>query len=70
MFIAALADIVPSIQKPEVYYRSNVDGTFNVLQAAKKSEIKRLVYIASSSCYGIPDVYPTPEDSEIMPQYP
>ena len=68
--LAALADIVPSIQQPEAYFRANVDGTFNVLQAAKTTEAKRFIYIASSSCYGIPDNYPTPEDSEIRPQYP
>jgi UDP-glucose 4-epimerase len=68
--LAALADIVPSIQKPEAYYRANVDGTFNVLQAAKKANVKRFIYIASSSCYGIPDKYPTPENAEIRPQYP
>jgi UDP-glucose 4-epimerase len=68
--LAALADIVPSIQKPEAYFRANVDGTFNVLQAAKATEVKRFIYIASSSCYGIPDKYPTPENAEIRPQYP
>ncbi|MBF0238892.1 MAG: SDR family oxidoreductase [SAR324 cluster bacterium] len=68
--IAALADIVPSIQNPEAYFRANVDGTFNVLQAASKYGIKRLVYAASSSCYGIPDHYPTREDAPIRPQYP
>ena len=68
--LAALADIVPSIQQPEAYFRSNVDGTFNVLQASKKAEVKRFIYIASSSCYGIPDNYPTPESEEIRPQYP
>ena len=64
------ADIVPSIQQPDEYYRSNVDGTFCVLQAARKHTVKRLVYVASSSCYGIPDAYPTPESAEIRPQYP
>ena len=68
--LAALADIVPSIQQPEAYFRANVDGTFNVLQAAKDAEVKRFIYIASSSCYGIPDKYPTPENAEIRPQYP
>jgi UDP-glucose 4-epimerase len=68
--LAALADIVPSIQQPEAYFRANVDGTFNVLQAAKAAEVTRFIYIASSSCYGIPDKYPTPEDAEIRPQYP
>jgi len=68
--LAALADIVPSIQNPEEYFRANVDGTFNVLQAAKKFDVKRFVYSASSSCYGIPDQYPTNELAEIRPQYP
>ncbi len=68
--LAALADIVPSIQHPEAYFRANVDGTFNVLQACIKAETKRFLYAASSSCYGIPDNYPTTELAEIRPQYP
>ncbi len=68
--LAALADIVPSIQQPEAYFRANVDGTFNVLQAAKATRVQRFIYIASSSCYGIPDKYPTPENAKICPQYP
>lgn len=68
--LAALADIVPSIQKPDAYFRSNVDGTFNVLQAAYANDVKRFLYAASSSCYGIPDKYPTPENAEMRPQYP
>src|SRR5258708_32776181 len=68
--LAALADIVPSIQNPEGYFRSNVVGTFVTLQAARAASIKRFVYVASSSCYGIPDAFPTPETAEIRPQYP
>ena len=68
--LAALADIVPSIEQPAEYYRSNVTGTFNVLEACRKHEVKKLVYSASSSCYGIPDGYPTNETAEIKPQYP
>lgn len=68
--LAALADIVPSIQMPLQYHRSNVDGTFCVLEAARAAGVKRLVYAASSSCYGIPDVFPTPETAEARPQYP
>jgi UDP-glucose 4-epimerase len=68
--LAALADIVPSIQNPESYYQANVNGTFNVLQAATKQNLKKFVYAASSSCYGIPERYPTSETSPIMPQYP
>jgi len=68
--VAALADIVPSIQNPEAYFRANVDGTFATLQAARAADVRRFVYVASSSCYGIPDAYPTAEDAEIRPQYP
>lgn len=68
--LAALADIVPSIQLPMQYHRSNVDGTFAVLEAARAAGVKRLVYAASSSCYGVPDKYPTPETAQARPQYP
>jgi UDP-glucose 4-epimerase len=68
--LAALADIVPSIEEPEEYYTTNVTGTFNALQAALKANVKKFIYAASSSCYGIPDNYPTKETAEIRPQYP
>ena len=68
--LASLADIVPSIQNPEGYFRSNVDATFYVLEAARHNNAKRFIYAASSSCYGIPDNYPTPESADIRPQYP
>ena len=68
--LGALADIVPSIQRPEDYFQAHVNGTFNVLEAAKHAQVQRFVYAASSSCYGIPDIYPTSEFAEIRPQYP
>jgi UDP-glucose 4-epimerase len=68
--LAALADIVPSIQKPVPYHRANVDGTLAVLEAARAAGVSRFIYTASSSCYGIPDLCPTPETAEIRPMYP
>jgi len=68
--LAARADIVPSIQQPQDYFRANVDGTFAVLEAARRHGVKRLVYTASSSCYGIPQLYPTPETSPADARYP
>ena len=65
---AALADIVPSIANPKNYFNSNVNVTFNVLQACRKVKPKKFIYAASSSCYGIPKKYPTPETSEINPE--
>jgi UDP-glucose 4-epimerase len=68
--VAALADIVPSIQNPQAYFRANVDGTFSILEAARRSGVGRFVYTASSSCYGVPDLYPTPETAPAAPRYP
>src|ERR1035438_6630197 len=68
--LAGLADIVPSIEMPAEYFSTNVMGTFNVLECARSVGAKRFLYAASSSSYGIPDVYPTPESSPIRPQYP
>jgi UDP-glucose 4-epimerase len=68
--LAGIADIVPSIESPDVYFQNNVVGTLNVLQCAREAGVKRFLYAASSSCYGIPDQYPTPETEPIKPQYP
>jgi UDP-glucose 4-epimerase len=68
--MAAMADIVPSIENPVTYHRANVDGTISVLEAARRNEVKRFAYTASSSCYGIPDAYPTPETAPARPMYP
>lgn len=68
--LAGKADIVPSIETPDDYFQSNVTGTLNILEFARKNEIKKLVYAASSSCYGIPDKFPTSEDAAIRPEYP
>ena len=68
--LASLADIVPSIKDPKSYFQSNVNATFNVLQASHRNDVNRFIYTASSSCYGIPKIYPTPETASINPQYP
>tara|TARA_E500000178_G_C17027375_1_gene758735 strand:+ start:803 stop:1795 length:993 start_codon:yes stop_codon:yes gene_type:complete len=68
--LAALADIVPSIENPNDYYTTNVTGTYNILNLSLENKVKRFIYTASSSCYGIPKKYPTKETAEINPQYP
>jgi len=68
--LAALADIVPSIEDPRSYFEVNVNGTFNVLEAALAAGVKKFLYSASSSCYGLAEQYPTPETATIVPQYP
>ena len=68
--LAGLADIVPSVEDPLKYHRANVDGTATILEAARLAGVERFIYSASSSCYGIPDEYPTPETASIRPMYP
>lgn len=68
--LAARADIVPSIENPKKYFYSNVVGTFNIIQECRNKKIKKLIYIASSSSYGIPKNYPTSEESQIDNKYP
>ena len=66
---AGIGDIVPSIEKPIDYMSANVQGTVRVLEAARAAGVEKLVYAASSSCYGLAAV-PTREDHPIRPQYP
>lgn len=68
--LAALADIVPSIENPKKYFDSNVISTFNLINNLNTKKVKKFIYIASSSCYGIPKKYPTDESSKIDVQYP
>ncbi len=66
---AGIGDIVPSIERPTEYLSTNVQGTVHVLEAARHAGVQKVVYAASSSCYGLAAV-PTKEDHPIAPQYP
>ena len=68
--LAGLADIVPSIENPEKYFDTNVKGTLNILKASKKNNIKKVVYAASASCYGMVKKFPTNEQTKINTEYP
>tara|TARA_Y100000590_G_C15719321_1_gene1012980 strand:+ start:91 stop:1095 length:1005 start_codon:yes stop_codon:yes gene_type:complete len=50
---AGIGDIVPSIENPANYMMTNVQGTVKVLEAARYAKVKKFVYAASASCYGI-----------------
>lgn len=67
---AGIGDIVPSIDHPLEYMSTNVLGTVHVLEAARHAGVEKLVYAASSSCYGIAEELPTTESAPIRPQYP
>lgn len=66
---AGIGDIVPSIEHPLEYMSANVQGTAHVLECARHVKVQKLVYAASSSCYGLAAT-PTREDHPIAPLYP
>jgi UDP-glucose 4-epimerase len=66
---AGIGDIVPSIEAPSEYMDTNVQGTVRVLECARHANVRKFVYAASSSCYGLAST-PTREDHAIDPQYP
>ncbi len=66
---AGIGDIVPSIEQPSEYMSANVQGTVHVLEASRHAGVRKVVYAASSSCYGLATV-PTREDHPLAPQYP
>jgi UDP-glucose 4-epimerase len=64
-----IGDIVPSIERPVEYMRANVTGTLAVLEGSRRAGVRKVVYAASSSCYGLAEV-PTSESAPIRPEYP
>jgi len=66
---AGIGDIVPSIEQPREYMSVNVMGTVSVLECARAAGVRKLVYAASSSCYGLAET-PTGEDHPVDPKYP
>lgn len=68
--LAALPRIQPSFETPEEHDDVNVRGTLNIIKVTKNIPIKALVYSSSSSVYGNPKIYPTPESEKIDPLSP
>ena len=70
LHFAGIGDIVPSVERPADYMQTNVMGTVRVLDAARHAQVRRLVYSASSSCYGAHPPVPTDENCPIVTEYP
>jgi len=68
--LAGLADLVPSIQNPGAYYHANLHSTFVLLEACRTAKIQKFIYTASSTCYGVPNQYPTSETYPCHPKHP
>lgn len=63
--IAARAGVRPSIQDPKLYFTTNIDGTFNLLDACRYHEVPRFTFASSSSVYGINKKVPFAENDPI-----
>jgi UDP-glucuronate 4-epimerase len=64
--LAARAGVRPSLEEPALYQRVNVEGTVNVLEAARKNGVKKIVIASSSSVYGVNSKVPFSESDPIF----
>ncbi|PND57586.1 LPS biosynthesis protein WbpP [Mycobacterium sp. ENV421] len=67
---AAIPSVPRSISEPRPSHEANIDGTFNVLLAARDAGVRRVVYAASSSAYGNTEVLPKVENMPANPLSP
>src|SRR6266568_5111881 len=64
--LAARAGVRPSLEQPALYQRVNVEGTANLLEAARRSGIGKLIMASSSSVYGVNSKVPFAETDAIF----
>jgi UDP-glucuronate 4-epimerase len=64
--LAARAGVRPSLQQPALYQRVNVEGTVNLLEAARRRGIKKFIMASSSSVYGVNSKVPFSESDPIF----
>ena len=67
LHFAALALVSESVSHPERYYRTNVGGTLNLLEAMRDSGTRRLVFSSTCAVYGDPDTVPIAETAPTRP---
>jgi UDP-glucuronate 4-epimerase len=65
--LAAQAGVAYSMKKPEKYFKSNIQGFFNICDLAKKYKIKKIIYASSSSVYGDNKNLPVKENYKTNP---
>lgn len=68
--LAAIPSVPRSIDEPVLTHQVNIDGTFNVFQAAAEGGVRRVVYAASSSAYGDSETLPKIETMLPRPKSP
>jgi UDP-glucuronate 4-epimerase len=64
--LAARAGVRPSLKDPRLYVETNINGTMNLLELARKTGVKQFVFGSSSSVYGVNEKVPFAEDDPIF----
>jgi UDP-glucuronate 4-epimerase len=64
--LAARAGVRPSLEEPALYQRVNVEGTVNILEAARLHGVKKVIIASSSSVYGVNSKVPFAESDPIF----
>jgi UDP-glucose 4-epimerase len=70
LHFAALSLVGESVEQPGRYYRANLEGTLNLLDAMQKTGVPRLVFSSTAAVYGEPEEVPIPEDAPTLPTNP
>ena len=70
LHFAALSLVGESVEQPERYYRNNVCGTLNLLEALGEAGVPRLVFSSTAAVYGEPEEVPIPETAPALPTNP
>ena len=70
LHFAALSLVGESVEEPELYYRNNVCGTLNLLEAMRESGAERLVFSSTAAVYGEPEEVPIRETAPALPTNP
>ena len=64
--LAARAGVRPSLKEPQLYVETNINGTMNLLELARRRGVKQFVFGSSSSVYGVNEKVPFAEDDPIF----
>ena len=70
LHFAALSLVGESVEQPELYYRNNVCGTLNLLEAMREASAGRLVFSSTAAVYGEPEEVPIKETAPTLPTNP
>lgn len=70
MHFAAFSIVGESVQQPSTYYRNNVAGTLNLLEAMQEHRVNKLIFSSTAAVYGEPKEIPITEDHQTKPTNP